>query len=67
MKNHFFLGKLKTINILKAKILFNPAAIAKNVELFSQLNGNKAGAASPMPDIKPLLLFVKEIIYRFHN
>ena len=26
--------------------MFNPAAIAKNVELFSQLNGNKVGAAS---------------------
>jgi len=67
MKNHFFLGKLKTINILKAKILFNPAAIAKNVELFSQLNGHNAGAASSMPDIKPFRRFVKEIIYRFHN
>jgi len=47
--------------------LFNPAAIAKNVELFSQLNGHNAGAASPMPDIKPFSRFVKEIIYRFHN
>jgi hypothetical protein len=47
--------------------LFNPAAIAKNVELFSQLNGDNAGAASPVPVIKPFLRLVKEIIYRFHN
>jgi len=67
MKNHFFLGKLKTTNILKAKYCSRPPAIAKNVELFSQLNGHNAGAASPMPDIKPFSRFVKEIIYRFHN
>jgi len=47
--------------------LFKPAVIAENVELFSQLNGHNAGAASSMPDIKPFRRFVKEIIYRFHN
>jgi len=36
MKNQFFLGKLKTINILKRNQQLKPRGAVKNGELFSQ-------------------------------
>jgi hypothetical protein len=50
MKNHSFLGKLKTINVLRRNERFNLPAKTKNGELFSQTTKSQPWPLTDAPD-----------------
>jgi hypothetical protein len=67
MKNHFLSGKLKTINVFKAKSAFLPLVMAKKCGIIFTAHPNNVEFASLVPDIKLFFRFVKEIIYPFRK